>query len=253
MTVTIRAVIVDDEPLARENLRLRLADHPDVTVVAECAGGVAAVAAIDELRPDLVFLDVSMPDLDGFEVLERLAGHDPPVVVFVTAHDQHALDAFRVHALDYLLKPFADDRFLDTMARVRECVTDRRRHAAPARWEVSGIAAGPADRLVVKAQGRVLLVSVGDIRWIEGCGDYARLHTAARPLLLRRTLQDLTDLLDPARFARVNRSAIVNLDHVSELRPCSRGEYMVRLQGGDEVKLTRTYRKDLESRLGQSF
>jgi len=250
VTVAIRTVIVDDEPLARENLRLRLADHPDVTVVAECAGGKEAVAAIDELDPDLVFLDVSMPDLDGFAVLERLAGGDPPVVVFVTAHDQYALEAFRVHALDYLLKPFADDRFADTMARARQRVVDRRRDDAPARWEVS---AGPADRLVVKAQGRVLLVPVADIRWIEGCGDYARIHAGARPLLLRRTLHDLNDLLDPVRFARVNRSAIVNLDHVAELRPCSRGEYMIELQGGDEVKLTRTYRGDLELRLGQSF
>ena len=250
MTVAIRTIIVDDEPLARENLRLRLADHPDVTVVAECAGGKEAVAAINERQPDLVFLDVSMPDLDGFAVLERLAGNDPPVVVFVTAHDHYALDAFRVHALDYLLKPFADDRFNDTMTRIRERVADRRRQDAPTRWEV---AAGPADRLVVKAQGRVLLVPVADIRWIEGCGDYARLHTAERPLLLRRTLQDLTGLLDPSRFARVNRSAIVNLDHIAELRPCSRGEFMVKLEGGDEVKLTRTYRGDLESRLGQSF
>ena len=253
MTGTIRTVIVDDEPLARENLRLRLADHPDVTVVAECAGGEEAVAAIDKLDPDLVFLDVSMPDFDGFEVLERLAGYDPPVVVFVTAHDHYALDAFRVHALDYLLKPFADDRFSDTMMRARQHVTERRGHQSPARWEVSSLASGPTDRLVVKAQGRVLLVPVADIRWIEGCGDYARIHTAERPLLLRRTLQDLNDLLDPSRFARVNRSAIVNLDHIVELRPCSRGEYMVKLEGGDEVKLTRTYRGDLESRLGQSF
>ncbi len=253
MTATIRTLIADDEPLARENLRLRLADHADVDVVAECAGGEDAVVAIAELAPDLVFLDVSMPDLDGFGVLERLGDQDPPVVVFVTAHDQFALDAFRVHALDYLLKPFADQRFADTLDRVRERLAQRRPGDGDAGWDISPPAHGPTDRLVVKAAGRVLLVPVAEIRWIEGCGDYARVHAGERALLLRRTLQELMGLLDPARFARVNRSAIVNLDLVAELRPCSRGEYMVCLRGGDEVKLTRTYRGELEARLGQSF
>lgn len=253
MTETIRTLIVDDEPLARENLRLRLADHADVTVVAECSGGEAAVAAIGELKPDLVFLDVSMPDLDGFGVLERLAGDDPPVIIFVTAHDQFALDAFRVHALDYLLKPFADDRFEAALAEVRKRLAQAPRADGTEGWEVSGLAAGPADRLVVKSGGRLLLVPVAEIRWIEGCGDYARIHAGAKPRLLRRTLQDLTDLLDARRFVRVNRSAIVNLDLISDLVPCSRGEYMVRLVGGGEVKLTRTYRGQLEARLGQSL
>jgi two-component system LytT family response regulator len=249
----IRAVIVDDEPLARENLRLRLAEHPDVTVVAECAGGLDAVRVLADQRPDLVFLDISMPDLDGFTVLQRLDPAHVPLVVFVTAFDEHALEAFRVHALDYLLKPFADDRFRDTMARVRQRLEADPVPQPDDGWQVSGLAPGSADRLVVKAGGRVLLVPVAEIRWIEGCGDYARIHTGERPLLLRRTLQDLTAILDEATFVRVNRSAIVNLDRVAELVPCSRGEFMIRLTGGDEVKLTRTYRQDLESRLGQSF
>ncbi len=249
----IRTIIVDDEPLARENLRLRLADHADVTVIAECTGGQDAVATIAKLAPDLVFLDISMPDLDGFQVLEQMSAEPMPVVVFVTAYDDFALEAFRVHALDYLLKPFADDRFNTTMNRVRAHLTLARQDPEPEDWNLSGLATGKTDRLVAKAGGRVLLVPVAGIRWIEGCGDYARVHTEDRALLLRRTLQDLITLLDPARFVRVNRSAIVNLDQVVDLSPCSRGEFMVRLVGDAEVKLTRTYRQELENRLGQSF
>jgi len=249
----IRTIIVDDEPLARENLRLRLADHADVTVVAECSGGQDAVAAIEKLSPDLVFLDISMPDLDGFQVLEKLSLEKMPVVIFVTAYDDFALEAFRVHALDYLLKPFADDRFNTTMTRVRAHLTLSRQEPEPDNWNLSGLTTGKTDRLVVKAGGRVLLVPVVDIRWIEGCGDYARVHTEDRALLLRKTLQDLITLLDAARFVRVNRSAIVNLDKVVDLSPCSRGEYMVRLVGDEEIKLTRTFRQELENRLGQSF
>jgi len=200
-----------------------------------------------------VFLDISMPDLDGFQVLEKLSLEKMPVVIFVTAYDDFALEAFRVHALDYLLKPFADDRFTTTMTRVRAHLTLSRQEPEPENWNLSGLATGTTDRLVVKAGGRVLLVPVVDIRWIEGCGDYARVHTEDRALLLRKTLQDLITLLDPARFVRVNRSAIVNLDMVVDLSPCSRGEYMVRLVGDEEVKLTRTYRQELENRLGQSF
>jgi len=170
-------------------------------------------------------------------------------VIFVTAYQDHALEAFRVHALDYLLKPFSDRRFADALDRAR-------RHLdapAQAAWDTIGPPPGHPDRLVVRAGGRVLLVPIDGIRWIEGCGDYARLHTGARPLLMRRTLQELADLLDPSRFARANRSAIVNLDHVAELRPCSRGEYFLQLADGDEVKLTRTYRQSLETLLGQVF
>jgi len=245
----IRALIVDDEPLARENLRLRLADHTDITVAGECAGGLAAVEAITADPPDLLFLDISMPDLDGFGVLDRLPDDLQPVVIFVTAYQDHALEAFRVHALDYLLKPFSDQRFDEALARARQHLVATE---PPTAWETAGQTPDHPDRLVVRAGGRVLLVPVADIRWIEGCGDYARLHTDGRPLLLRRTLQELTTLLDPAQFTRVNRSAIVNLDQVTELRPCSRGEYLLVL-GDDEVKLTRTYRQELEARLGQSL
>jgi len=245
----IRALIVDDEPLSRENLRLRLADHADITVAGECAGGLAAVEAITADTPDLLFLDISMPDLDGFGVLDRLPDDAQPVVIFVTAYQDHALEAFRVHALDYLLKPFSDQRFDEALDRARQHLAAKE---PPAAWETVGQTPDHPDRLVVRAGGRVLLVPVAEIRWIEGCGDYARLHTDGRPLLLRRTLQELTTLLDPAHFTRVNRSAIVNLDQVAELRPCSRGEYLLVL-GDDEVKLTRTYRQELEARLGQSL
>lgn len=247
----IRALIVDDEPLARENLRLRLADQDDVEIVGECAGGLEAVDAIGHGCPDLVFLDISMPDLDGFGVLDRLPADCMPVVIFVTAYQEHALEAFRVHALDYLLKPFSDQRFAEALDHARRQL-DGADPTDETGWETAGAAPSHPDRLVARCGGRVLLVPVADIRWIEGCGDYARLHSDRRPVLLRRTLNDLADLLDPARFVRVNRSAIVNLDHVLELRPCARGEFQLQV-GEHEVKLTRTYRQELEGRLGQSL
>jgi two-component system, LytTR family, response regulator len=263
----IRTLIVDDEPLARENLRIRLAAAPDFEVVGECGNGRDAVAMIAAQRPDLVFLDIRMPDMDGFAVLERIEPEAQPEVVFVTAYDRFALEAFRVHALDYLLKPFDEERFAETLESCRRRVAEVRRLArASATGEAARGTATPAegalpppapapdgpwlDRLVIKSHGRVFFLRIDAIDWVEACGDYVNLHAGDKSWLLRRTMNEMETRLDPRAFARVSRSAIVQLERVLDLVPVSRGEHVVRLAGGRELKLTRFYREKLERLLG---
>jgi two-component system, LytTR family, response regulator len=262
----IRTLIVDDEPLARENLRIRLRDVPDFEVVGECGNGRDAITAIAEQKPDLLFLDIRMPDMDGFAVLERIEPEVQPVVVFVTAYDRYALEAFRVHALDYLLKPFDEERFAETLQTCRQRVAEV--HLQDREIPAGGAAepATPAEgalpapdparanpyleRLVIKSRGRVFFMRIDALDWIEACGDYVSLHAGEKSWLLRRTMNEMEARLDPRAFARVNRSAIVRLDRVQELVPAARGEHHVRLPGGRELKLTRLYREKLERLLG---
>lgn len=262
----IRALIVDDEPLARENLRIRLRGVPDFEIAGECANGGEALRAIDADRPDVVFLDIQMPDMNGFEVVERTPPESLPVVIFVTAYDHYALEAFRIHALDYLLKPFDDERLAEALDACRARVEEGRRaqRAGEAVYQLAGAppvalaGAAPSaratapqpDRIVIKARGRVFFLKTSAIEWVEANGDYARLHSAERSYLLRRTMGEMEARLDPQLFVRVSRSAIVNLDQVRDLVPMTRGEYRVRLLAGAEIKLTRNYREKLETRLG---
>lgn len=276
----IRTLIVDDEALARENLRLRLRDFDDFLVVGECAGGREAIAAISGKRPELVFLDIRMPDLDGFAVIERLDPENLPVIVFVTAFDRYTLEAFRVHALDYLLKPIEEERFTETLQACRSRIAETRRlgspeagngSAGPRRGEMlyriseggrhSGDAAGGNpepigppdplfDRLVIKSGGRAFFLRIAAVDWIEAYGDYVRLHVGAQSYLLRRTMNEMEARLPVRDFARTSRSAIVNLDRVRDLEPASRGDLLVRLTTGCELKLTRVYRERLELLLG---
>ncbi len=224
----IRAVIVDDEPLAREGVRLLLAEDPEVTVVGEAAGGRAAVAALRRLRPDLVFLDVQLPDADGFDVLAEIPLAEQPVVVFVTAYDRYALRAFEVHALDYLLKPFSDDRFRDALRRAKA-----RLREAPAR-----------PRLVIKDGGRVVFLPVDEIDWIESADYYAQLHAGRNAYLLRESLASLEARLDPARFVRVHRRVILNRDRLREVRERGRA-YVALLADGTELPVARGHRRRL--------
>jgi two-component system LytT family response regulator len=244
----MRVLIVDDEPLACERLRTLLAAERDITIVAECHDGRAAVAAIQDLAPDLVFLDVQMPEMDGFAVLEAL--REPPVVIFVTAFDQFAIRAFEVCALDYLLKPFDRERFGKALGRGRaEC---ERRSASDLGARLQSLLAELRgrkrylDRIVVRFGGRVLLLKVEELDWIEAAGNYVRLHSGAEEYLYRETLSRMEAALDPARFVRIHRSSIVNVDRIKELHPLFRGDYTVVLRDGRELTLSKSYRERLK-------
>jgi two-component system, LytTR family, response regulator len=236
----IRALVVDDEPLARKNLTLLLSRAEDIECVGECDSGEGALTSIRQSRPDLVFLDVQMPECDGFDVLELLGGEVPPAVVFVTAHDKYALKAFETGALDYLLKPFDNARFERALDRARERIAHRR-----------GTPLKP-ERIVVKNTGSVIFLRIEDIDWIEAADYYACLHTGKKSYLLRRSMGELEQDLDQASFCRIHRSAIVNLDRVRELRFGRDGEYEVLLADGASLRLSRRYRKTLQSRLSHN-
>jgi two-component system LytT family response regulator len=245
MTAATRVVIVDDEPLAREKLRTLLEGRAGYELVAECGDGAAAVEAIHELEPELVFLDVEMPGLDGFGVLEALEPGREPYVVFVTAYDRYALRAFEVRALDYLLKPFARARFEEALARVEE---RRHRSAAPGEWtEIRALLGelraerGYAARLVVRTGQKITFVATADVDWIEADGNYARLHAGKRDYLLRETMKNVEARLDPRRFLRIHRSAIVNLDRIASVEPYFHGEYIVTLTDGHRITASRTH------------
>lgn len=254
MMSTIRALIVDDEPLAREGVRMHLEERPEFEVVGEVEDGRAAVAAIRELTPDVVFLDVQMPGLDGFGVLRELAGEPLPEIVFVTAYDQFALQAFEAHALDYLLKPFDGERFDASLARVRRQLESRRRVDVDDRLrallEDVGSRGRWLERLVVRDGSRMLIVRVDDLDWVEAAANYVKLHTHGRSWLLRETMSGLEKQLDPARFLRIHRSTIVNIDRIRELEPLFQGDYLVVLQDGTRLTSSRGYRDRLRGLLG---
>jgi two-component system LytT family response regulator len=266
----IPALIVDDEPAARKALVHLLAPDPDIVVLAECRGGREAVRAIRERAPELLFLDVQMPGLDGFRVLRELEPDRVPVVVFVTAYDKYALRAFEAHAIDYLLKPFSDARFYEALKEAKTQVQHRRlgdlghqvaalvaRYAelTPSPGEEEGGAASPKepylDRLLVRVDGRITPVRTADIDWIDAEGDYVRLRVGKTSHVLRTTMHRIESQLDPARFVRIHRSTIVNLERVKELKPSYRGEYVAVLHDGTTLKLSRGCREVLESRLGR--
>jgi two-component system LytT family response regulator len=234
----IRALVVDDEPLARSNLTVLLRKDPEVAVVLECGSGAEAVTEIRSTRPHLVFLDVQMPECDGFDVLEILGSELPPAVVFVTAYDQYALRAFEAGALDYLLKPFDNARFDRALTRAKEKLA----HAAELPKKL--------DRLAVKSCGQVSFFKFSEIDWIEAADYYACLHVAGKSHLLRRSLSELDQELDPALFCRIHRSTIVNLDRVRGLKLNADGDYDVLLDQGTKLRLSRRYRKQLQWRLG---
>jgi two-component system LytT family response regulator len=254
----MRVVIADDEPLARERIELLLAGRPDVEVVAAAGDGRAAVEAVRAHRPDLLFLDVQMPELDGFGVLRELGADAPPAVVFCTAYDQFALRAFEVHALDYLLKPFDEERFTAALERARAQVARRgagedlgAKLAALLAAARPAAAEAKADRLAVKTDGRVLLVKHADIDWVEAADNYVNLHVGRDSHLMRETMNSLEQRLDPERFVRISRSTIVNLDRVKELQPMFHGDYTVILRDGTKLSLSRNYRERLAHLLGR--
>ena len=259
MPEKIRTLIVDDEPLARRNLRVLLEKDPQIEILDECRNGREAVKAINALSPDLIFLDIQMPELDGFDVLARVGAEQIQAIIFVTAFDQYALKAFEVHAPDYLLKPFDDERFAFALRRAKSQIEAREINRVSKRLlalleERQSLADSSAEknyltRLMIKASGRVVLLKVGEIDFIEADGNYAKLHVGRKAHLLREKMHDLEGRLDPAKFVRIHRSIIVNLDRIKELHPHFNGDYIVVLEDGRQLRLSRTRRENLEARL----
>ena len=234
----IRALVVDDESLARRNLTVLLRRDPDIGWVAECGSGLEAIEEIRKSKPDLVFLDVQMPECGGFDVLELLGGELPPTIIFVTAYDEYALRAFEAGALDYLLKPFDDARFGRALNRAKEKLA----HYLPPQRVT--------QRLAVRTQGHVLFLGVEDIDWIEAAGYYACLHVGCDTHILRRSLSELEQDLGNERFIRIHRSIVVNLERIRGLELQSSGEYEVILKSKVRLRLSRRYRKRLQDRMG---
>jgi two-component system LytT family response regulator len=237
-TPRFRVLVVDDEPLARSNLSVLLRRDPEIEIVGECGSGQEGLEQIRIRKPDVVFLDVQMPELDGFDVLEMLGKDLPRAVVFVTAFDQYALRAFEAGALDYLLKPFDNARFARALARAKERILDSK--DKPAR----------AERLAIKSAGQILFLKTSEIDWIEAADYYACLHVGSKSHLLRRSMSELERDLSAEEFCRIHRSAIVNLNRVRSLRLSEDGEYEVLLDSGNSLRMSRSYRKQLQARLG---
>jgi two-component system LytT family response regulator len=261
MTPSLRAVIADDERLARQKLRVLLESEPGIDIVAECQDGKQAVAAIREHRPDVVFLDVRMPHLDGFCVLEKIAGEELPAVVFTTAYDQYAVKAFEANAMDYLLKPFDRHRLHRAVERVRvdllksydralagRVIQDLLSHVT--RFEATR--SEPDDRIMIKTSGRLVFLNVSDIDWIEAAANYVRLHVDGTSYLMREGIGRLASRLDPDRFARIHRCTIVNVGRIRELQPCDSGEYIAVLSNGKELSCSRGYRSQIQRLMGKS-
>jgi two-component system LytT family response regulator len=251
----IRTLVVDDEPLARERLASLLQPLEDVELVGECRDGEEAVIALHDLTPDLVFLDIQMPGMSGFDVIDAVGTDKMPLVIFVTAYDQHALRAFQVRALDYLLKPFDRERFTEALQRARQQLErddsgdiGRRLLAL-----VKDLRRDPpkADRLVVKSGGRLFFLRTDEIDWVEAAGNYVRLHVGNTSHLLRETMTAMEARLDPERFVRIHRCRIVNVDRIQEMQPWLNGEYAVVLRTGARLTLSRGYREKLQEKVGE--
>lgn len=251
----IRVLLVDDEPLAREMIREMLKDDSEAEVAAECVNGREAIEAIQEHNPDLIFLDVQMPEIGGFEVLEALKSIHMPHVIFVTAYDQYAVRAFEVHALDYLLKPFDRERFELAWRRAKSHILTTRNGEMDQRILaiLEELKAGSKylERLVIKSGGRVFFLDTDDIDWIEAEGNYVSVHTGKKSHLLRETISSLEAQLDPKKFLRIHRSSIVKIDRIKELQPWFHGEYRVILLDGTQLTLSRNYRENLQEALGR--
>jgi two-component system LytT family response regulator len=245
MNTRIRTLVADDEPIARARMLSLLHQEPDIEVIGECATGPQAISAIERTSPDLVFLDIQMPQMDGL-TLARTLGRSMPAVVFVTAYDEYALGAFEVHALDYVLKPYSAERFKSALVHARQHLSTRR---------ASGSQAPPErrDRLVIKSSGRIYFIRTRDIDWCEASGNYVRLHVGSQTHLVRGTMGHIESQLDQAQFVRIHRSTIVNVDRIQELHSSFGGEYVVLLHDKTRLTLSRGYREGLQAKLGKTL
>ncbi len=252
----IKVLIVDDEPLAREGLRMLLADDPEIAAVQEAKNGREAVQCVREAQPDLVFLDVQMPEMDGFSVVHEIGPRQMPAVVFVTAHDQYAIRAFEINAIDYLLKPVTSQRFSQSLVRAR----DRLRATEPHRESqilslLETIASPPRylKRMAVQSAGKTSFIRVDDVDWIRAAENYVELHVAQASHLLHVAMNTLEKSLDPETFIRIHRSLIVNLRRVKQIQPASHGEYLLLLHGGVRLQSGRTYHERIKALLANPF
>jgi|SRR5271166_3175475 len=253
----IRTVIADDEHLARKKLRLLLGSEPGVQVVAECEDGRQTIEAVQAHKPDLLLIDVRMPDLDGFQVLEKLTPDEMPVVVFTTAYDQFAIRAFEAHALDYLLKPFERERLHHAIERARaELLKSHNRDVTSRILDLVAKKVEPKkesdDRMVIRAGGKVVFLDVKEIDWIEAAANYVRLNVGKDSYLLREGIGSFSERLNPDRFVRIHRSVIVNVHKIKELQPCESGEYIAVLKNGKELSCSRGYRTQLQRLIGKN-
>lgn len=253
-----KTLLVDDEPLAREGLRMLLADDPDIEALHEARDGREAVKLIREIRPDLVFLDVQMPEMDGFEVVKQIGSDLFPAVVFVTAHDKYAIQAFEVNAIDYLLKPVTASRFCETLARVKARLQMKPPVEESSRQILSLLEtmASPrrfVKRLAVRSAGKTIFVDVSEIDWIEAAENYVQLHTGQTNHLVHVALSSLEKSLDPEIFLRVHRSIVVNVTRIKELQPAQHGEFVISLTGGVRLQSGRSYSEKLKSLAANPF
>lgn len=252
--MTLRALVVDDEPLARTALLRLLKRDREINVVGQCGDGESAVQAIVEQRPDLVFLDIQMPEMDGFQVLEAVGVEQMPVTIFVTAYDRYAIRAFDANAVDYLLKPFAPERLTRAVARARDRLQGRQDNESAKKLFALLGSRHPTDyaqRIAVPSGGRIVFVAVAEIDWIEAEGNYARLHVGRRVYDVRETLRALVEKLDPREFVRIHRSTIVNVGRIREVQPWFQGSHLVQLQSGEELRMSRYQRDAVERLLGK--
>ena len=252
----LRVLIVDDEPLARQRIRELLKDHPDCEVIGECSTGTEAIEIIRQDSPDLVFLDIQMPGLDGLAVAQGAAGNNAPLFVFVTAYDEHAIEAFKLNALDYLLKPFDRDRFRLALERARKQHNSDRKERFDLRilelLENIDTRSSYLDRIIIKNNDRVSVIRVEEIDWIEAEGNYVRIHLGKQSSIMRETLTRLSAQLDPRQFARIHRSKMVNIDRIQEMHPWAGQDWRIILRNGIELPLSRTYRDELYRLLGKT-
>lgn len=250
----IRTLIVDDEPLARKRIKKLLIDEPGIEIVGECGDGKQAIAALRDLQPDLVFLDVEMPGASGVEVLESSESVALPAVIFVTAYDEYTMKAFDFHAVDYLLKPYSEERFREAVARARKQVGQKNKQLFADRFadlfNYLKFNQNYLERLIISANNRFITLPVNEIDWIETNGNYLKIHHKGKSFLLRQTLNNLSAKLDPQKFARIHRATLVNLDRIKEFQPMFGGQYILVLHDGTELTLSRSYSQQVLSRFG---
>ena len=247
----IRTLVVDDEPIARARVVSLLKEEADIEVIGECANGQQAMSAIESTSPDLLFLDIQMPEVNGLDLARTIQSTGTPAVVFVTAYDEYALRAFEVHALDFLLKPFSAERFRSALGHAREQVSQRRKGASTPKPADAERRIARPNRLMIKSGGRIHFVRMADIDWCEAQGNYVRVHVGTQEHLVRDTMSHLESELDPQQFVRIHRSTIVNVDRIQEMQSSFNGEYVVLLRTGTRLTLSRGYREILQARLGK--